>query len=141
MVPEETEVVNVQYFQALVARAETIVTQSALQELVDEAFGTLNEVFGAIGAEVAALTPIVALLSPPTSPSAVVGWVGNFIALQLQPQLYPVVTSYVAQVAALTTQVGALTQAIEKQAEAIAGCVVTIPTLQPLQSFPQLPSK
>jgi len=78
------------------------------------------------------------LLTAPTNPTAVITWVADFITDYLTPQLASYAT-YVAQLAALETEIAAVLAAIESAQAKFASCSITVPSL-PTITIPGVPS-
>lgn len=127
---------NKAYFDALSARVNRTTDCSELQALVAEAFASIQAQSDAITAQLAALTPMLALLNVPTSLGAVISWVGNFITSFLQPYLKPQIT-YAQQLTELAAAIAELTAAIQHAAGNIEFCTVTVPPVTP----PTIPSQ
>lgn len=128
MQSQGSQILNTSYFTALTKRAKSINTCSELQDLVSDALASIKAQEEAIQAQLATVTPMLALLNIPTSPNAVVGWVGNYINTMLVPQLKPAI-SYALQVPELALQVAELTSALKAAAASIPSCSVDIPGL------------
>ena len=130
MIPQSSELVNTQYFQSLIDEVNSCPSCAQLQTLALDSLTAIGQQQDAVLEQQALLAPMVALLTPPTSPAAAVTWIQNFITDYLDPQLKPAV-NYVAQTTALVAQVTELTAAITNAAAKFESCTVTIPPLPP----------
>lgn len=129
MLPQGASLLNDSYFAALTARLQGAGSCEDLQALTNEVMASLSGVKDAIDAEVALLTPIVALLSgPAANPTAIVTWITDFINGFLTPYTAPVLI-YGEQLAALATQITALTAAISAKQAEFPSCSITVPPL------------
>lgn len=126
MIPQGSEILNLEYYVALNAQMNKARTCAELQALVNEALPSIAATKAAIEAEMAELLPMLALLSVPTDPTAVVTWVSNYISHILTPYLRPY-TVYGAQLAALTSQIATLEALINTKASEFVACIIDIP--------------
>jgi hypothetical protein len=122
--------INTEYFANLTAQIEASTTCAELQAIATEAVDSLNSLTASITAQTATIAPVLALLTPPTNPTAVISWVETYITDYLTPQLASY-TAYVAAEAALVAEVATLTAAITAAAARIGLCTPTIPTFVP----------
>ena len=129
---------NTAYFTNLTAQINAASSCAELQALATVAVDSLNDLTASISAQTDILQPVLALLTPPTNPTAVITWVENFITDYLTPQLVSY-TNYVAQLSAVAIEAAALITAIENAAANIGSCSITIPTFNP-GSIPSPPS-
>jgi hypothetical protein len=119
---------NPDYFANLTASIGTATTCNELQGQVDNIFSAIQDQVDDVNAQLAALLPILALLSAPGDPTAVITWIGNFITGFLTPYVIPY-TTFATQLTQLTTAVAALTSAITTAAGKIPGCSIVIPPI------------
>ena len=132
-----TSPVNPDYFSNITAQiekigdlgaAEVAGACAALQEQVDNTFSGLQAQINDLNAQLAALAPILALLSAPGNPTAVITWITNFIEGFLTPYVIPY-TTMAAQLISLGSQITSLTSAVESAEAKIPGCSIIIPTI------------
>lgn len=129
MQPQGTAATNDDVFTQLTAEVNSIDTCKELQAFVGGAFASLQAQENAIVMQLAALTPILALLvSPGASLGAIVSWITNFITAVLKPLVAPVVTLEL-QVAKYAAEIGQLTAAVGAAAARIGNCSVSVPAL------------
>lgn len=127
MVPQGSVLLNTQVFASLTARINAAQTCAELQAATTEALDSLIAIKAAITAQIALLAPILALLTAPTNPTALITWVGNFITSFLTPYVVPHAT-YLIQLTDMAAQVTSLVSAITAKEAAFAGCTITIPS-------------
>jgi hypothetical protein len=128
MIPQGLSPLNTAYFTALTDSINEAGSCAELQELITSAFASLGAVTDAITAEFAAVEPWLALLTPPTTPQAVITWVEKLITSYLTPLVKPAVTM-VAQLTELTAQIAALTAAISSAEAKFTSCSISVPTI------------
>lgn len=127
--PQGSEIFNVAYFTSLIDRINTAYSCAELQAIVTESMASIQGVETAIGAQLAQLNPILALLTPPgANPTAIVTWLTTFITAFLTPYVKPIATM-TAQLAQLTIQIAALTAAITSAQSRFANCTISIPPI------------
>lgn len=117
---------NTQYFDNLTAQINNTDSCAELQSLATKALGQLNAQVAGIEAQMAALAPILALLTAPTNPSEILTWAGDVINHVLTPMYAPYLkyaTELPLQVAAIANVVTALHDAADR----ITDCSITIP--------------
>ena len=114
------------WFTQLQARISAAQSAAEVQAIVNEAFATIALLQSTIASQLSFLEPIEALLTPPTTPTALITWVGSFITGFLTPYLKPLV-NLAAQATALEAEVTTLTAAIAA-AEARLAAEITIPS-------------
>jgi hypothetical protein len=128
-VPQGSTPFNTEYFTSATNRINAAKSCVELQALVTDVFGSLASVQAAITAQLAAVEPILALLTPPASnPGAIVTWLESFITDFLTPYTKPAVTC-AAQLALLTAQIAALTSAITSAQAKFTSCSITVPAI------------
>lgn len=120
--------INTEYFTELTAQVNLCTGCAELQAVVDEAFAPLADQYAAIQAQLAVLSPILALLTAPTNPTEVITWVTNFITDVLTPQYLPYI-NYATQITELLTAVSDLETAINNAAAKFTSCSITIPPI------------
>ena len=129
---------NTAYFSNLTAQINAASTCAELQALATVAVTALNNLTASITAQTTEIAPVLALLTAPTNPTAVITWVSNFITDYLTPQLASY-TSYTAELAALAAEAAAIVTALNNAAATIGSCTLTIPSFIP-GSIPSPPS-
>jgi len=128
MNPQGAGLINTAYYEGLIAQVQAIENCDALNQAVTTIFASIQAEKTAIEQQIARYQPLLALLTPPTTPNAVVGWVSNFISLYLTPQIQPFYT-YTTQLATLVTTIEHLVSEIEAAAGRIPTCQVVVPSL------------
>ena len=111
MFPQGAGFLNIAYFESLIERINSCRTQSELATIGADIDTTVNAQVAGIAANLAVITPMLSLLTPPTSPNEVITWAGNVISDFLTPILKPAV-SYAQQSTLLATQQAAIAAAI-----------------------------
>lgn len=119
------EIINNAFFDSAINRINAIGSCGDLQIAVPDIMGPINEQKQAVLDQIASLAPMLALLNPPTSPTAVVTWAQNFITQFLTPALKPSIT-YNLELALLIGKISELTDAISAAADRFPNCTVTI---------------
>jgi hypothetical protein len=120
--------VNADYFSNLESVIGVATVCAELQAQVDDIFSALQDQVNDVNAQITAILPILALLSPPDNPIAAVTWIGNFITGFLTPYVIPY-TTLATQLTELTSQIASLTSAINDAAANIPGCSIVIPSI------------
>lgn len=127
MIPQGSTLINIDHFANMTAAVNACESCEQLQGIAGDAFASLDAVKAGIQSELAALAPILALLSPPSaSPAAIVTWLTSFITTTLTPMVKPTIT-YAAQLAAMLDQIATLTAAIGTASAKFPSCSVEIP--------------
>lgn len=121
MQPQGTALVNSDYFTQLTADVNAIDACADLQVLVTNAMATLQAEISGIEGQIAALLP---LITPPTSLSGVIGWIGRFTA----PMLISY-QNYAAQLTQTLAEIATLATAIEHAASRLTNCSITTPAM------------
>lgn len=120
-------VINADYFTSLTGQVNQCTSCAQLQSTVSAAMPAINDAQAAATAQLAKITPMLALLTAPSAdPSAIVTYLSTLISSYLTPQLAPSVT-LAAQLTAQTAAITALTAAITSKASQFPSCSVTIP--------------
>jgi hypothetical protein len=121
-------VTNAAYFAALTAQVNAANSCAELQAIANSAMQPILDMQASATAQLATITPMLALLTAPAaSPAAIVTYINTLISAYLTPQLAPAVT-LAAQLTATIAAIAALTAAIESKASQFNSCTVTIPT-------------
>lgn len=128
MQPQGAGPLNAAYFDSLTQQVNQVKTSAELQKLTDGLLPSLEANTSAINAQVAAFAPMLALLTPPTSPTAVVTWATDFITKILTPQLKPAIT-YATQAPLTLAATANLTAAIASASDRVANATITPPIL------------
>lgn len=131
---------NKSHIDALVARINAVTDCSELQQLVNEVFAMLQAEIDGINTQLGLLQPMLDLIKAPTSLSAIISWISNFITAFILPVVKPAML-YVQQITALVAAIAELQAAIQQAADNIKTCSVSIPQVTPpvLPELPQLP--
>lgn len=143
MNPQGSLPFNPETFRLLAEQIENAAGCAELQALIEEAMGSAQAVLDGIGAQMAALGPIVALLQAPTTdPSKIVTWIKDFITAYLRPYVQPMLVLPL-QLAALVDAIAQLEAAIASASGRLSSCTLSvpslnIPTLPPVPEFPPL---
>ena len=129
MNPQGSQLLNTSYFSNLTSSINSAQSCAHLQDLVAEAADSLSAMKSGITAELAALQPLLALLTPPSvNPAAIVTWIENLISGYLTPMARPTIT-YAAQLAEMEQQIASLTAAISSMSGQFPSCSVSMPGL------------
>jgi hypothetical protein len=120
--------INVAYFTALTDQVNAATSCAQLQAAVNSAFPAILAAQAAATAQLALITPMLALLTAPASnPGAIVTWITSLIENYLTPQLVPAVT-LASQLTETIAAIASLTSAIESAAAKFESCSITIPS-------------
>lgn len=125
MLPQGSEVFNTTYFDSLLEKVNSVGSCDQLQTVSIDVLGSLNALKAGITSQLEALTPILALLSPP-GPEDAVSWITNFIEVYLRPLTLPTV-NYSLQLTELTAKIAEITSAITSKQVEFPSCNVTLP--------------
>jgi hypothetical protein len=117
--------INPDYYSNLIIQIEAATSCAQLQQIANEIAKTMRDQVAAINAQMAAIQPILALLSPPTSPDAAVSWIGNLISAVLTPMAKPYI-SYAAQLALMMAEIPNLLSAIENTKLKFPSCTINV---------------
>jgi hypothetical protein len=127
MIPQGSQLVNLAQFANLTSSINAAKSPAELQSLVTEAMTSLAAAQAGINAELATLTPVLALLSPP-SIGSIVGWASGLITNVITPMVKPTIT-YAAQLTEMTAQIAELTSAIQSASTKFPGVTINIPSM------------
>ena|ERR1700739_599951 len=126
-IPQGSTVFNTQYFTNLTNSVNSAGSCSELQALVNEAFVSINALESGINAQISALAPMLALLTPPSANlGAIVTYLTSFIDNFLTPALKPTI-NLPTQLTELTAEIASLTAAINTASAKFPSCSITIP--------------
>lgn len=121
-------VINADYFAALTAQVNAVNSCAELQAVTDSALEAILAAQASATAQLATITPMLALLSAPgANLTALANYIQTLITAYLTPQLAPSVT-LAAQLAATVTAIAALTAAINSKSAQFQSCTIVIPT-------------
>ena len=127
MQPMGSNVTNTAHYANLTATINAAQSCAELQAMTTTIMASLNGELAAIATQAASLAPILALLTPPTSPTAAVTWIASMITAVLVPMYKPYAT-YALQLAAETAAIAELTAAIMSAQAKFPSCSITIPS-------------
>lgn len=125
MIPQGSEILNTQYFTDITAAMSAAESCAELQALVTEAMASINAFEAGINADLAAMLPMLSLLTAPTSPGAAISWITNYISTILTPYLKPYITLG-TQLTDLLAQIATLTALIPTLSAKFPSCDITI---------------
>lgn len=126
---------NPEPFERLADQINAVRTCEELQALADQALQSANTLLAGIGAQLAALKPIMALLTAPgANPAQIVTWITDFISAFLQPYVQPMMV-LPAQIAGVSAAIANLQSAITAAASRIGSCSIELPPIE----APELP--
>lgn len=139
MIAQGSAIVNLEFFNAMNRRLESIQTCAELHAFMEEMTSSLNASIAAIGQQLAIIGPILELLTAPgIDPSKIVTWITKFIAAFIAPYAKPYIT-YAAQLAALSAAIGQLAANIQEKASELGNCSVSPPVLPGIPDLPPMP--
>ena len=128
MQAQGTGFLNPNYFTSLTNRINAATSCAELQAATNDVIASLSAVKAGVNSELAVITPMLALLSPPAAnPSAIVTWITSFINVFLTPITRPHVTMY-EQLVGMSMDITALISAITAKQATFSGCSISIPT-------------
>jgi hypothetical protein len=127
MNPQGSSIINTSQYESMTERIESVKSCEQLQQVGAEIIASLNAETAAITAQFDKVFPLVALLTAPTSPDAVIDWIKGLIDNLITPLAKPAIT-YPTQVAARTVAITDLIDAINKKASEFQECSITLPT-------------
>lgn len=119
-------VVNADYYAELVKQIDSATSCAALQAQTNTIVASLKEQLAQAEAQLAKVQPVLALLTPPTSPDDVIGWIQVLIDSVITPLAAPA-TTYTAQIAAMTVGIADVINAINAKAADFQNCEITPP--------------
>jgi len=114
-------IINTDQFDSTIKQIENAANCEELRELAANALEQLSAQQQAITDQLAKVQPLLALLSVPSSPDAVVTWVKDFIEDYLTPQFKPAI-SYPTQLAQIAQQISNLQSAISSVSGRFPNC-------------------
>ena len=127
MNPQGSSIINTSQYESMTERIESVKSCEQLQQVGAEIIASLNAETAAITAQFDKVFPLVALLTAPTSPDAVIDWIKGLIDNLIKPLAKPAIT-YPTQIAARTVAITDLVDAINKKASEFQECSITLPT-------------
>lgn len=127
MNPQGSSIINTSQYESMTERIESVKSCEQLQQVGAEIIASLNAETAAITAQFDKVFPLVALLTAPTSPDAVIDWIKGLIDNLITPLAEPAIT-YPTQIAARTVAITDLIDAINKKASEFQECSITLPT-------------
>jgi len=127
MNPQGSSIINTSQYESMTERIESVKSCEQLQQVGAEIIASLNAETAAITAQFDKVFPLVALLTAPTSPDAVIDWIKGLIDNLITPLAKPAIT-YPTQIAARTVAITDLIDAINKKASEFQECSITLPT-------------
>jgi len=127
MNPQGSSIINTSQYESMTERIESVKSCEQLQQVGAEIIASLNAETAAITAQFDKVFPLVALLTAPTSPDAVINWIKGLIDNLITPLAKPAIT-YPTQIAARTVAITDLIDAINKKASEFQECSITLPT-------------
>ena len=127
MNPQGSSIVNTSQYDSMKKRVESVKSCEQLQQVGAEIIASLNAETAAITAQFDKVAPLLALLTAPTDPDAVIDWIKGLIENLIAPLAKPAIT-YPAQIAARTVAITDLINAINKKASEFQECSITLPT-------------
>ena len=127
MNPQGSSIINTSQYESMTERIESVKSCEQLQQVGAEIIASLNAETAAITAQFDKVFPLVALLTAPTSPDAVIDWIKGLIDNLITPLAKPAIT-YPTQIAARTVAITDLIDALNKKASEFQECSITLPT-------------
>ncbi len=127
MNPQGSSIINTSQYESMTERIESVKSCEQLQQVGAEIIASLNAETAAITAQFDKVFPLVALLTAPTSPDAVIDWIKGLIDNLITPLAKPAIT-YPTQIAARAVAITDLIDAINKKASEFQECSITLPT-------------
>lgn len=115
--------VNTAYFTGLTDQVNAAQSCSELQVVAAKALAASRTALTSAEAQLALVTPMLALLTAPTNPTEVITYIQTLISAYLTPQLSSSVT-LTAQIAAATAAIASLESAIQSKAGSFPNCTV-----------------
>ena len=126
MNPQGSSIINTSQYESMTERIESVKSCEQLQQVGAEIIASLNAETAAITAQFDKVFPLVALLTAPTSPDAVIDWIKGLIDNLIAPLAEPAIT-YPTQIAARAVAITDLIDAINKKASEFQECSITLP--------------
>lgn len=126
MNPQGSSIINTSQYESMTERIESVKSCEQLQQVGAEIIASLNAETAAITAQFDKVFPLVALLTAPTSPDAVIDWIKGLIDNLITPLAKPAIT-YPTQIAARAVAITDLIDAINKKASEFQECSITLP--------------
>ena len=129
--PSSTDYINNSYFQSIIDDINSCTSCDQLQKAATDYIESLVNQQTAIEEQQASLAPALALLTAPTTPTAVITWITNYINDYLAPQLQPSV-NYQTQLSETYAQTIELLSAIANAASKFTSCNIDLPPVPPI---------
>ena len=117
-------VINEAYFQNLTDQINSVDSCAALQNAANIILPSIQAQITAASAQLAKVQPILALLTPPSSPDDIINWIQGLIDNVISPLAAPAAI-YEAQLAALAAGLLEVTAAINDKANSFTDCEVS----------------
>jgi hypothetical protein len=127
MNPQGSSIINTSQYESMTERVESVKSCEQLQQVGSEIIASLNAETAAITAQFNKVAPLIALLTAPTDPDAVIDWIKGLIDNLITPLAKPAIT-FPVQIAARTVAITDLIDAINKKASEFQECSITLPT-------------
>lgn len=128
MIPQGSTLINTETFTSITESVNSANSCAELQAIVSSAMASVNVVKDNISSELAKLTPILAITTPPgANLGAIVTWITDFISTTVTPMVKPTIT-YADQLTATAAQIASLTAAINAASAKFPSCSITIPS-------------
>jgi len=127
MNPQGSSIVNTSQYDSMKKRVESVTSCEQLNSVGTEILDSLKAETDAITEQLEKSMPLLALLDPPTSPTAVIEWIQGLIDSLITPLAKPAIT-YQAQIPIRAAAIADLVSTINKKASEFQECTLTLPT-------------
>lgn len=127
--------VNLEFIQGIKAEIEGATDCASLQEAAAKAIAVIQDQISDATSKLEVFAPYMDLLTLPTDPLKVLGYLKKLVDTLIVPIVKPVV-GYQLQIAAYTAALAEVVAAIEEKAESLQSCTVPTPVVTPPSTPP-----
>lgn len=137
MIRQGASPINTGYFDSVVSAIDAAPTCEDLQAVISRALPSIDGLQAAMNQQVAALQPLVALLTAPSAnPGAIVGWIQGLVNNYLTPSVKPI-TALTQQLVQMQAQLARINAAIAAKQSQLTSCGLAVPSVS--ISVPSIP--
>lgn len=122
--------VNLEFIEGVKAEIEGAADCEALQAAAAKAIALIQSQLDDATAQLAAFNPYLELLTLPTDPLKVLGYLKKLVDTLIEPIIKPVI-GYQLQIAAYGAALAGIIAAIEQKAASFSSCAVQTPVVPP----------
>jgi len=122
--------INTGWFDAVQGQVNAVTTPQALQDVVDQAYNSVALLNSTLTGQIANVSVIAGLLTPPVSLPGVIAWITS--AIEVFTQMYAPYAKMETQLTDIAAQMATITALVESVAASkFPTATITIPPLDP----------